>query len=64
MSRPNSIALVDEMIAKLTEARDEMQKRHDATTEQQADAKSATPLHDLASHTDKAISRLKAWVGR
>jgi hypothetical protein len=62
MSNLKVIALTDEMIAQLTSARDEMQRRRDETVAQQAEVKSSQLLLDLAIQADKAIGRIRAWM--
>jgi len=64
MSNLMVIALTDEMIARLSAARDEMQKRHDETMAQQAGVKSSQLLLDLATQADKAIGRMRAWMAK
>jgi len=64
MSNLKVIALTDEMIARLTVARDEMQKRYDETIAQQAEVKSSQLVLDLATQADKAIGRMRAWIAK
>jgi len=64
MSNLKVIALTDEMIAWLTVARDEMQKRYDETIAQQAEVKSSQLVLDLATQADKAIGRMRAWIAK